>query len=72
MNYNRNEKFVVIFVQQNMTKPTKVWQSAKMKINAADVYQAVDLAAFTAFLFNEILGGGESMCKDCSGVVNFR
>jgi heat shock protein HslJ len=54
------------------SKLTKVWQTAKTKMNAAEVYQAVVFAAFTAFFFKETLGGGESMCNDCSGVVNFR
>jgi hypothetical protein len=54
-----------------MMKPTKVWHVAIRKRNAAEVYQAVDFAAFTAFLFKDTLIGGVSMFKDWSS-ANFR
>jgi hypothetical protein len=70
---NESDKRVLRSLNNDAKKHTKVWQSAKTKMTAADVYQAVDFAAFTAFLFKETLGGGASMLKDwSSGAENFR
>jgi hypothetical protein len=66
MNCERESENVVLKLKRQPDKPTTVWHIPITKRNAADEYQAVVFAAFTAFLFKDTLGGGVSMLKCCS------